>query len=95
MYLESLIINNITVIHPLHYLIIFLNFQLKLELIEKFHTKPNGAHCSGNVTAMRIGYEYYWDEMKWDVHRYFINCSICVVDGIAVKTNTPVKTAEV
>lgn len=72
-----------------------MEFQLKLKLIERYHNKPNGAHCSSKVTATRLGYDYYWDELRWDVHRFYSKCPACVVGGIDVKLNAPLKTVEV
>ncbi|KAH3787535.1 uncharacterized protein LOC127841320 isoform X2 [Dreissena polymorpha] len=70
------------------------NPEIKLKLIEESHKKPNGAHCSSGVTLSKLAFRYYWEEMSWDVHRYYLTCSLCVINGMDTKTNKPIRTVE-
>ncbi|XP_052773902.1 uncharacterized protein LOC128212466 [Mya arenaria] len=68
--------------------------EYKLKLIEQHHLKPNGAHCTRKVTEMKLAFQYYWEEVHWDVHRFYLKCEMCVQNGIDLRLRRPILSVE-
>ncbi|KAL4231097.1 Gypsy retrotransposon integrase-like protein 1 [Mactra antiquata] len=62
------------------------NPELKYKIIENHHIKKNGAHCSELVTNQNVSFRFYWEQLKWDVHRWYLSCKLCVTDGVERKS---------
>lgn len=69
--------------------------ELKLKLITDMHLKRSGQHCTELVTYQNVSFKYFWEEMKWDIHRWYMTCKTCVSDsGIERKSNKRILSVE-
>ena len=66
-----------------------------MKLISEIHVKRNGTHSSEVMTLQNVSFKYFWEEMKWDIHRWYPTCKMCVnEDGIERRSNKKILSVE-
>jgi hypothetical protein len=47
------------------------------------------------ITLQNVSFKYFWEEMKWDIHRWYPTCKTCVnEDGIERRSNKKILSVE-
>ncbi|MCH97367.1 retrotransposon protein, partial [Trifolium medium] len=53
------------------------NSRCKQLLLQEFHDTPTGGHAGVTKTLKRLSANFYWDNMRPEVHAFIRHCSVC------------------